>query len=283
MSRTTYAWLIGALLALAIAVTASMTAQPRVAFAGEDPTEVPADTPVPTDTPAPTDTPVPPTDTPQPTNTTAPTDTPEPTDTPVPTETEEEGTETPDAAAIATQTAEAENDDDDGGGSSSDWLLWALLIIGAIAVVGAIAGFIISRNRSAEAAAAEAEADERELWAQDARMTYGKASSLHGDLRAGISPAPGAAAMSDDLEWLNRQNSRLDEVGFELGRLATGATSMRDRTAAESLAKAVGEMRGVIQQRLSPTGFATPADYQQTLQRELFELDAAVRAFQTTL
>jgi hypothetical protein len=242
------------------------------AFAGEE-TPVPTDTPAPTDTPVPTNTPLP-TDTPAPTNTPVPTGTPVPTDTPEPT-----ATETPDA----TQTAiaeDAQDGNDDGGGN---WWMWLLLILGAVIVIGAIAGYIISRQRQQDAATAEALAHSREEWQQSARLTYGKASSLHGDLRAGLEPPAGVASTADDLEWLNRQSSRLDEVGFELGRLAMAAPTPRDRTAVESLQQAVGEFRAVITQRLSPTGFATPADYQQSLSRELFELDAAVRAFQTTL
>lgn len=280
MTRLTFALPISLSVAVAMLLALAASGHTVSTFAGEPTalageTEVPADTPIPTNTTAPTDTPAP-------TNTTAPTNTPAPTNTTVPTNTVE-ASETPDDEATQTAIAEEEEEDGDGGDSDNDWLLWLLLAIGALVVIGAIAAFIMARNRSADAEAAAIAADEREAWSQDARLTYGKASSLHADLRTGIAPAAGAAAMSDDLEWLNRQNSRLDEVGFELGRLASSATNVRDRNAVESLSRAVGEMRGVIQQRLSPTGFATPADYQQSLTRELFELDAAVRAFETTL
>lgn len=261
--------LIGLIAAAAIGGVYATSAQ--IVFAGEE-TPVPTNTPAPTDTPVPTNTLVP-TDTPVPTNTPVPTGTPEPTDTAAPTST---------ATPNATQTAEAAGTTD-GDGGGSDWWLWLLVILGALIVIGAIAGFIIQRQRQQDAALAAAAALTREEWQQSARMTYGKASSLHGDLRAGLEPSAGVTSSADDLEWLNRQSSRLDEVGFELGRLAMSAPTPRDRTAVEGLQQAVAEFRAVITQRLSPTGFASTADYQQSLSRELFELDAAIRAFQTTL
>jgi hypothetical protein len=174
--------------------------------------------------------------------------------------------------------AEGGSDEDDGG--TSPWL-WVFLVLGALIIAGAAIGFYLStrkRNASIDAAALSQSRDE---WLQSARMTYGKASSLQADLRAGA--APGTDRPAEDIEWLSRQVSRLDEVGFEVGVLVSSAPTASERTGAVALQTALGEMRAVLSRRISPTGFATPAEYEAALSREVFELDAAVRGFQTIL
>ena len=258
---------------LAVAAIFLSTTWPQSAFAGEETPPVEDTVAPPTDTPVPpTDTPVPPTDTPIPsTDTPAPTETIVPTDTPAPTE-----TGTPDA----TQTAIAEGGSDDGDGGSSPWL-WIFLVLGALIVAGAAVGFYLSTRRRNASIDAAAVAQSRDSWLQSARMTYGKASSLQADLSAGAAARPDRPA--DDIEWLSKQVSRLDEVGFEVGVLVSSAPTATERTGAVALQTAIGEMRTVLAKRISPTGFATPAEYEAALSREVFELDAAVRGFQTIL
>jgi len=240
------------------------------ALAGE-PTPEPTDTPIPTDTPAATNTPVP-TETPAPTDTPVPSETPTPTETATGTPTE---TETPDATQTAI--AEEEGRGDDGG--SSAWL-WFLLVAGALVVLGAIAGFMMMRSRRED----EAVALSREQWQADARMAYGKASALQEEIQRGISPpgvTPGTGPLASDVDWMNRMGYRLDEIGAELGMLNASAVTGSDRSAAEGLMNSVLSMRRTIDIRLSP--YEPPTEYPQMLARQSFELDAAVRAFQTAL
>jgi hypothetical protein len=204
-----------------------------------------------------------------------PTETPLPTETPTATATGTETptqTTTPDATQTAIAKAEARGD---GGGSP--WL-WILLVFGLLIMAGAAGGYFFMRSRQD----AEVAAFTRSQWQGDARMVYGKASALHDELQRVMGGTPATAAShADDVEWLNRMGYRLDEIGAELGMLAASATTPGDRSAAEGLLSAVTSFRETIDLRLSPRG--APADYPALVSRQLFELNAAIRAFQTTL